>query len=82
MTANAVNRTAYALALAAICTAPSAGAQDKVRDYPTRPIRIVIGIAPPWSTMSWNSRSVIFFDITCSLYSARSWRPPSMYAAW
>ena len=46
MTANAVNRIACALALAAICTAPSTGAQDKARDYPTRPIRIVIGIAP------------------------------------
>ena len=34
-----------ALAAASVAAAP-AGAQDKGRDYPTRPIRIVIGIAP------------------------------------
>ena len=45
-----MNRIALALAFAALlatpCAAPVAIAQDKARDYPTRPIRIVIGIAP------------------------------------
>ena len=45
-----MNGTAHALSLVALltvtCAAPPVGAQDKGRDYPTRPIRIVIGIAP------------------------------------
>src|SRR5262245_7931801 len=42
-----IARALAAVALfAAACTVPSVGAQDKGRDYPTRPIRIVIGIAP------------------------------------
>ncbi len=45
-----MHRNANALAVlalvCAVCVAPQADAQEKPRDYPTRPIRIVIGIAP------------------------------------
>ena len=45
MNRNARALTVFAL-FAAVCTAFSVDAQDRGRDFPTRPMRIVIGIAP------------------------------------